>query len=405
MRETDIPTLPPITAICASGFVGTHPLDAASWSGSSRFFFGEIQKRGSLHACIGGEVPKLKKILLALRNTPIPPSKKIMIERMYMSTAYRNSLSRTLASKTEATEFPRGSTSVQLGSMYNLFGKFPSHVLRTSYNDGNLIQAINSPFYVQSNYSTRSIDQSIAYEKKVVHSLDIVFTMSEFLRQSFIHDYNVPEEKVCCIGAGINITPDLVDELLARDLSQKDYDRPFILFVAKDFRRKGGETVLKAFKKVQSTIPKAEIHFVGEIPDNLGSISPGKGVFFEGFLDKENPRHVEKFKWLFLRSTLYVLPAFHEAFGISPLEAMLNGIPCIVSNRWALKEIVPAGQVGENVKPGNTEELAEKMIALLSNPDKLRAYGERARPWVAENFLWDKVVDRLAIRLAGKRIS
>jgi starch synthase len=398
--------LPPVSAVCASGFVGTHPLDADSWSGSSRFFFGEIKARGSLHSCFGGEIPKLKKTMLALSNLrPLPSSKKLMIERMYMSVVYRNTLSAHLARKMTTSTFPVGSVSIQLGSMFNLNDHIPAHVVRTSYNDGNLVQAINSPFYATSSFSAKMIDASIRYEQEVSLGLDAIFTMSEFLRQSFIHDYGVPERKVICIGAGINMPPDLADDLLTQDLTLKNYDQPKILFIAKEFLRKGGETVLQAFKQIRTAIPNAEIYFVGEVPRDLHSMSPAKGVHFEGFLRKDNPHDLQRLRALFSKSSLFVLPAFHEAFGISPLEAMLNGIPCVVSNEWALKEIVPAGKVGENVKPGNAKELAEICISLLRNPDKLRTYGHAARNWVAERFLWSKVVDRLASHLSGDAIA
>ncbi|GHT17649.1 hypothetical protein FACS1894189_3940 [Planctomycetales bacterium] len=38
---------------------------------------------------------------------------------------------------------------------------------------------------------------------------------------------------------------------------------------------------------------------------------------------------------------------------------------------------------------------AEKMTYLFQHPDKLQAYGGRCRPWIAEKYRWEKVVDRL----------
>jgi glycosyltransferase involved in cell wall biosynthesis len=52
------------------------------------------------------------------------------------------------------------------------------------------------------------------------------------------------------------------------------------------------------------------------------------------------------------RCSLFALPSLYEPFGIAPLEAMLNGIPAIVSGRWALKETVKAGVGRRKCRPG-----------------------------------------------------
>jgi glycosyltransferase involved in cell wall biosynthesis len=51
--------------------------------------------------------------------------------------------------------------------------------------------------------------------------------------------------------------------------------------------------------------------------------------------------------------------------------------------------------VGENAAPDNVDEWTDKITALLQNPDKLKEYGDACRPYIAENFRWEKVVDRL----------
>jgi glycosyltransferase involved in cell wall biosynthesis len=119
------------------------------------------------------------------------------------------------------------------------------------------------------------------------------------------------------------------------------------------------------------------------------------GVIWHGFLNKDKPEEFAQLQRLYERCTLTVLPSLYEPFGLSPLEGMASGLPSIVSSRWALPESVPAGVVGENVEPGNVEELAEKMTYLFQHPDKLQEYGERCRPWIAEKYRWEKVVDRL----------
>jgi glycosyltransferase involved in cell wall biosynthesis len=120
-------------------------------------------------------------------------------------------------------------------------------------------------------------------------------------------------------------------------------------------------------------------------------------------LKKTEPQQFEKLKSLYRRCSLSVLPSLYEPFGLSHLEAMASGIPSVVSGAWALQETVKAGVVGETVKPGDADELAAKIINLLQHPETLREYGERCRPYVGENFRWEKVVDRLEAFLKERR--
>ncbi|MDR0522410.1 MAG: glycosyltransferase family 4 protein [Planctomycetaceae bacterium] len=384
-----------IYAVCGSGAVGKHPLDADAWSGSSRFFFTEIQRRGSLGGTIGGELPFIQKLLYALRY--FSPNRSGMMQRLYTSTGYRNALSRLLAAKIRSTEFPDHSVAVQLGSMYNVNAAFPDRCRRCSYHDGNFAMLLQSPHYPKRNISEKMANAALRYEKDVLTGQQAVFTMSEFLRQSFIRDYGIAAEKVHCIGAGINLPPEMTAQI-QQEQTPKDYSVPDMLFVGADFDRKGGRILLNAFRQIRSAVPKARLHIVGPACPVKG-FEAEPGVQWHGFLHKGNPADMKLLESLFAGASLFVLPSLYEPFGIAPLEAMLHRIPCVVSERWALPEIVPAGKTGEHVAPGNTEELGAKITMLLKNPDKLYGYGRVCRSWVTENFLWHHVVDRLDVFL------
>jgi glycosyltransferase involved in cell wall biosynthesis len=385
-----------IYAISGSGAIGEDPLDPTSWSGSSAFFFREIESRGRLRGTVGGEIPKWQKALLALLN--YSPDYSIMRERTYTDVRYRNALSRLLEKQVKAIDFCPDSASIQLGTMFNLHTALGDQCVRTTYNDSNTIMWTQSPHFPGVHFSTKQIDAAIQYEKKVLDGMHMIFTMSEYLRQSFINDYGAPEDKVFCIGTGMNLSESVIKEATDFDVSTKRYDTQEILFIGVDFRRKGGDSLIAAFRKVRSVFPKSTLHIVGS-SKAVADYDSEAGVFWHGFLKKNVPQDAEKLKSLFCQSSLFVMPSIYEPFGIAPLEAMLHGIPCVVSNRWALPEVVAEGETGELVEPGNEEMLAEKMIHLLGNPELLRTYGLAGKPWVLNNFLWHKVVDRLEVCL------
>jgi glycosyltransferase involved in cell wall biosynthesis len=369
--------------VIGSGQIGLTPFDRQSWSGISYFFFTECQRQGLLHRAFGVEVPRLKR--WSLMAADYSPNRRLWRTRYYMNPRYRDALTREISKKILPDDFQH--SFLQIGAMYDVprlvDGKAPCF----SYHDGNMAQSLRSPYAVKG-LSTRVIDRGLAYERQVYHGLTRIFTMSEFLRQSFIKDFDVPAEKVMSIGAGINL------EEIPAEVPDKKYDRRDLLFIGVDFGRKGGWHLLKAFSQARRKFPDATLHIVGprqlDIPSELQP-----GVVYHGFLCKQDPVSGPKLAGLLRDCSLFVMPSLYEPFGIAPLEAMVHQLPCVVTNDWALKEMVVRGQTGEHVECGNAEDIAAKLIALLDDPQQLARMGAAGRRRVLDYYTWDKVVGRL----------
>ena len=256
-----------------------------------------------------------------------------------------------------------------------------------SYHDGNLAETLRSP-YAPRAVGARSVDRALAYERKVYHGMTRILAMSEYLRRSFIEDFDVPPDRVAAVGAGINL------EAIPAPVADKRYDSREILFIGVDFPAKGGWELLRAFRAAREKVPKATLHLVGPAhADNPADLEAG--VQFHGYLSKNDPADRARLDDLFRRSCLFVMPSLYEPFGIAPLEAMVHQLPCLVTNGWALKEMVTPGQTGALVACGSVEDLEAKLVALLRDPAALCAMGDAGRATVLARYTWDRVVDRL----------
>jgi len=88
--------------------------------------------------------------------------------------------------------------------------------------------------------------------------------------------------------------------------------------------------------------------------------------------------------------TLFAMPSTEEAFGVAYIEAMAAGLPAIgCRGEPGPEEIAKAGDGFVLVPPGDIERLSQRMDELLSDPDRLREAGRRARATVAANFTWE----------------
>lgn len=94
---------------------------------------------------------------------------------------------------------------------------------------------------------------------------------------------------------------------------------------------------------------------------------------------------------LLASSKIFVLPSRMEGFGLAVAEAMAAGLPCILSNLPALKENFHSAAVF--VEPKNVEELAQAMLALLSDPEKRRKLKKRGRRLI-KRFSWEAVAKK-----------
>lgn len=362
------------------GITDGDPFDKNTWSGSSAAFFGELNKLGILQAGISGLPSHFISRLFQIKN--FCPSQEAWRFKYHIDAAYYRAYTRKVAHELAMIDGEYTHT-LQVYSHYDV----PSLVkgknaVTCAYQDGNLASLLASP-RGYPRISSRHITKSMEWEKKVFSGLDYIFTFSEWLRQSFIHDYAIDPGRIIVIGAGANIPIPSTNQ-------KQDFDGKTILFVGIDFERKGGKVVLEAFKEVKKEIPKARLVIVGpqlvSLPD---------GVECLGFITKNTPEGLLKFKQAYMDASVFVMPSLYEPFGVVFLEAMAYGLPCIGADNCAMPEIIDHNKTGFLVPPGDSSSLSGKIIELLKDPLLARKMGENGYEKVTRYFTWNHVAERV----------
>lgn len=285
---------------------------------------------------------------------------------------------------------------LQIGSEFStLENKQLKTYPKFSYHDDNLFRYFKSRSdglsTKKKNGLLEKYQNAFSYEKNIYDGLDGIFCMSESLRVVFIEQFCQPEDKVHNIGFGANI------DIQAIDVSHKKYDQQTLLIIAKDsFREKGGIVLLDAFKTVRKVFSEARLIVVGQ--EELEKVD---GVEWVGYLDKNRPEDLEKFKSIIAASTLYVMPSFVEAAGSAFLEAMAYGLPCIGAEQGASIEIIRGNDCGALVSGTNPKDLASYIIELLENEEELRRLGNNARLAIDDKYNWDVVCDKALVNIAS----
>jgi glycosyltransferase involved in cell wall biosynthesis len=89
---------------------------------------------------------------------------------------------------------------------------------------------------------------------------------------------------------------------------------------------------------------------------------------------------------LLRQADAFVLPSLYEGLPLAILEAMAARLPVIATRVGGCPEVVIDGQSGRLVAPGNADQLAEAMVALMASPARARAMGLEGRRIVEAEY-------------------
>lgn len=223
----------------------------------------------------------------------------------------------------------------------------------------------------------RALSRWLAEEQAIYERAVHLFTMGEPAAKSLRADYGIPAERVTNVGGGANFT--------TLPLLSEGVREPTILFVGKDWRRKGGEVLIEAFRHVRAHFPGARLQIVGTAEAPAG---PGIEVF--GRIADRN-----RLAELYARASIFCLPSHFDPFPLVLMEAMASGLPCVASAVCGIPEIVADGETGLLVPPGDAERLANALLRLLGQPETARALGAAGRARIEQQLSWERVVDRM----------
>jgi len=172
--------------------------------------------------------------------------------------------------------------------------------------------------------------------------------------------------------------------------------RVIILFMGRLLPTKGVDRLLKAFELVHERIPGAVLVLAG--PDERGLEKNFRAMATQGNVQEKVffPGMISgPVKQAFLsRAALFCLPSKTEGFSMAVLEALASGTPVLLSPGCNFPQVEEAG-AGQIVSD-DPNILGEALVALLSDPNRLLHMGQIGREFVARNYNWPTIIDRLS---------
>lgn len=241
-----------------------------------------------------------------------------------------------------------------------------------------------------------------ATENRCMAAADHVVTLSESMRSDIV-SRGISADKVSVVPNGVNIDSfqprERSAELVARYGLEGVFTFGYVSNV--DHYREGQEALIEAAVELRKRGITATAMIIGdgkrrELLEKLAAErDAGDAVIFTGRVP-----HDEVLDYYALLD-VFVIPRVPERAArlvtpLKPFEAMAAGIPLVVSDLEALREITGDGARGRYFPAEDAVGLADVLADLHANPAERQAMSMKAREWVVAERQWSNNGQRYA---------
>jgi len=195
---------------------------------------------------------------------------------------------------------------------------------------------------------------------------------------------------------GINADDWRVDQDIVNSFRER-YDllnKKVLFFNGRLSASKGGAKTVEALAGIIKEAPNTALLVAGNVDEyaramkkQAQSLGVEEHLIFTGWIERD------EIKVAYFISDVVLMPSIYfDAFGRVNIEAMASRKPVVGTCYGGTPEIVIDGVTGYIVNPLRPEEIAEKVLDLLKNPEKAKKFGQAGYERVKKEFSLEKSV-------------
>jgi glycosyltransferase involved in cell wall biosynthesis len=232
--------------------------------------------------------------------------------------------------------------------------------------------AIGTPYDHRPSSATMVESVKNALTKRSFDRARRLVVWNQWGKESLVSDYGAPADKVEVIPPGIDLTlwnfPRQVSAVAAPVR---------LLFVGGDFRRKGGDTLLEAFRT--NLMHRCELDIVTRERVDVSGLS---NVRVHHGLGPNAPGLMA----LYSRADVFVFPTLADVLPLAIMEAMASALPVITTNVGAISEQIDEGVTGFLIPPNDVGALTNATLRLVEDAQLRHRMGAEARRVADQRF-------------------
>lgn len=205
----------------------------------------------------------------------------------------------------------------------------------------------------------------IILERRIMKRAKRIIAWSNWVRDSLVHQYGINEEKIEVIRPFVPIPKS--------QIKRRTNNRPKLLFVGRDFQRKGGESLLRCFRQHFRDVSDLHIVTTSKVPEEMN-------------VHVHHNISGQDLESLYRTSDVFAFPTWKDCSPQVVLEAMSFGLPVITTDVGALPEMVQHGYNGFVVHPDNSNELERGIRTMIEDSSLRREMGTNGRKLVNREY-------------------
>ncbi len=229
-------------------------------------------------------------------------------------------------------------------------------------------------------------------DRRALSNCSAAIYPSQWAADSAVRDYGADPGKVHVVPFGANIDePDAA--AVASLIGSKSMEHLHILFIGREWERKGADLVLDACAKLAGNGVSLSLHVVGidKAPVPLPAFAKSYGL-----LRKDNPSHAEIFRNLLEKSHFLFVPSRAENYGMVFCEAAAFGIPSVTSSVGGIPTIVKNGETGICLGRNDpADRYASAILDVIRSASRYRDMATRCSRDYRTRLSWSNFGDRL----------
>jgi glycosyltransferase involved in cell wall biosynthesis len=351
-------------------------MDRKSWSGSMYYLYNALKDHvGEVEFLKLESTPSLeltKRVVSKMRRILRVPgniTQSVPLSMAY-GAMYRKAI---LASGCDVVFAPAASTEIA-------YLRSPVPVV---YYSDTTFRAMENYYYPLEKMHPITRWEGNHIEGRAITRSDIAVYSSPWAAESAVKHYGVDPGKIRIITFGANM-----DEVPTREsLRQGSTDgRCRLLFVGRDWERKGGQIAVDALLALRRRGIDAELTIIGCTPEPEFT-HPSLHVI--PYLDKHRPEQRAELADFYLNSDIFFLPTRAECSGVVFCEASANGLPVVSTDTGGVSSVVVEGVNGYLLPiDAGAEAYAETLARLWADPATRQKLRQTSRDRYETTLNW-----------------
>jgi glycosyltransferase involved in cell wall biosynthesis len=242
-----------------------------------------------------------------------------------------------------------------------------------------IVALVHHPLALESGLTVARREALAASERTVLGCVWRVVVTSRHTATSLQRDWGVAAERIVVALPGTEVGA----------VPHRAAGTTRLLSVGAVVPRKGHDVLVAALAQIAGL--RWHCTIVGSITRDVDWVRAVRAqVVARGLAGRVTFRgEVDHLAPLYARADIFVLPSWHEGYGMAFAEALAAGLPIVGSTAGALPEVVP-GSAGVLVPPGDAASLARALAQLIRSQRRRSMMADAARRGGQRLPRWDE---------------